>query len=164
MPAKVRQILGAQEPKQKIKGEDTIRALDYQKRSQRLANADPYERIPTLDPSRLLVTLPTTYPETIAGFRAFLNGSEVAVKRFESSTGGAARRLFCHYLDITSEAKFAAENELVLELQGLQKGQFLGGYLENLPVQFAGSATPLSPDDSSPVEEPVSRPIDAFPD
>ena len=163
LPAKVSQILAAHEPKQKIKAEDTMRALDYQKRSQRLANADPYERIPTLDPSRLLVTIPTTYPETIERLRAWLNGSEVTVKRFESSTGGAARRLFCHYLDITSQAKFAAENELVLELQGLQKGQFLGGYLDNLPVQFARSVTPLSPGDSSPVEVPVGRPIDAFP-
>jgi hypothetical protein len=140
-----------------------MRALDYQRSSQRLANADPYERIPTLDPSRLLVTIPTTYPETIEGLRAWLNGAEVAVKRFESSTGGAARRLFCHYLDITSEAKFAAGNELVLEFQGLRKGQFLGGYLENLPVQLASSVTPLPPGDSSPLEEPAGKPIDAFP-
>jgi hypothetical protein len=163
LPANVSRILAAQKPDRKVAAEDTVRALDYQKSSQRLANADPYERIPTLDPSRLLVTIPTTYPETIEGLRAWLNGAEVAVKRFESSTGGAARRLFCHYLDITSEAKFAAANELVLEFQGLRKGQFLGGYLENLPVQLATSVTPLPPGDSSLLEEPAGQPIDAFP-
>ena len=164
LPAKVPQILAAQKPQRKVKPEDTVRAGANQEPLPPLANADPYERMPTLDPSRLLVTLPTTYPETLEGLRAWLNGSEVAVKRFESSNGEPHPRLFCHYVDITSEAKYAGENELVIELQGLQKGQFLGGYLENLPVQIAGSATPADPGDFSPLEEPIARPIEAFPD
>ncbi len=137
LPAKVSQILAAHKSAQKI---DT-------------------SRIPTLDPSRLLVTLPTTYPETVDGLRAWLNGAPVAVRRFTASITG---RLFCHYLDITDLANCGGDNELVLELPGLQKGQFLGGYLENLPVQASRFATAVEPGNASPFEEPVGKPLEAF--
>jgi hypothetical protein len=172
LPRGIRQLLEGQRPQKKYRPEDLLPAPTPEGGAS--ANptnlwGDPYERIPTLDRSRLLITLPTTYPEAIKKVRAWLNGSELQVRRFESCVGeriGPGRydkRLFCHYLDVRGECRFGEHNVLEVEFEELLPGQFLGAYIENVPVQLTKSVKGIEIGDSSPVAKPRGIPLEAFP-
>lgn len=167
LPRKIRQLLEGQRPAKKYRSEDIVGGGISVFPGPLWG--DPYERIPTLDQSRLLITLPTTYPEAIKKVQAWLNGSDLEVRRFESSVGehiGPGRydkRLFCYYLDATAGCRSGDQNVLDVEFEELQPGQFLGAFIENVPLQLTTSAKGIEIGDSSPAAKPRGIPLEAFP-
>lgn len=172
LPRTTWQLLDRRRPAKKYKSEDLLPPPPPEGGASAVPTnlwGDPYERIPTLNRSRLLITLPTTYPEAIKRVRAWLNGSELEVRRFESCVGeqigpGAHdKRLFCYYLDVTAASRFGDQNVLDVEFQELQPGQFLGAYIENIPLQLTKSAKGVEIGGSSPAEKARGMSLEAFP-
>ena len=91
------------------------------------------------------------------------------MRRFESCVGERIgpgpydKRLFCYYLDVTAGCRFGDQNDLDVEFEELQPSQFLGAYIENVPLQLTKSAKGIEIGDSSPAAKPRGIPLEAFP-
>ncbi|NOZ23115.1 MAG: hypothetical protein GXP25_18735 [Planctomycetes bacterium] len=80
----------------------------------------------TADASRLLVSLPFTFPGAIKKIMVKINDVEAPVHR-----AGLGR-----YVDITDHVLYDRGNSMEIDLSGLLPGQFLGPRIENVPVQI----------------------------
>lgn len=84
------------------------------------------------DMNRFIISIPLSgaYPsltEAAGKVEAKLNGQPVSVQAFGE---------YCYYLDLTEIIRYGENNTLKLRFERLKPEQFLGPYIENLPVQM----------------------------
>ena len=104
LPAKVKEVLAARKPRPRPSGKPTPLAADA---------------------SRLLVSLPFTFPHAVGKIAAEINGKAVPIHR-----AGLGR-----FIDITEEVLYDRGNSMELTIPALLPGQFLGPRFENVPLQ-----------------------------
>lgn len=105
LPGKVKDILAARRPLPRPSGKPT-----------------PL----TADASRLLVSIPLTFPDAIQAVEVKLNDHSVPV--YQAGIG--------RFVDITDWVVYDRGNVMEIRIPELLPGQFLGPYIENIPIQY----------------------------